>query len=344
MIFSFISLAIALIALILYFGERSKFLNKTDELTADIQKEMEEKLDIQSRYNTLVNDIKKEEEFTKSKKVDEIQLLFTKVNMLDDKLTYFNTAFKNKLDEIISLLGGEESNFDGTETKIENFIPKEEIKITNTQDNEENKEEIEDSNVTEKNEAEIEEDNNKNEEIEEDNEEIETESEENENENDKNIEEESDIENNDAGNIDYEENADGTITEDEEDDKEEDDEEVLDDEEQNQSNDNEITDDVLNDIKDTLEDGDVLEPTDKQEESINYTDREFENFLNEKKNDINFDDLDAENMDTLADVVKSNNEEKDFNDDLKLNEIDEGFDIKSSIEKLRAQLEQEDKK
>ena len=166
MIFSFISLIIALIALILYFGERSKFLNKTDELTADIQKEMEEKLDIQSRYNTLVNDIKKEEEFTKSKKVDEIQLLFTKVNMLDDKLTYFNTAFKNKLDEIISLLGGEESNFDGTETKIENFIPKEEIKITNTQDNEENKEEIEDSNVTEKNEAEIEEDNNKNEEIE----------------------------------------------------------------------------------------------------------------------------------------------------------------------------------
>ena len=74
MIFSFVSLAIALIALILYFGERSKFLNKTDELTADIQKEMEEKLDIQSRYNTLVNDIKKEEEFTKSKKIDEEEL------------------------------------------------------------------------------------------------------------------------------------------------------------------------------------------------------------------------------------------------------------------------------
>ena len=357
MIFSFISLAIALIALILYFGERSKFLNKTDELTADIQKEMEEKLDIQSRYNTLVNDIKKEEEFTKSKKVDEIQLLFTKVNMLDDKLTYFNTAFKNKLDEIISLLSGNESDFDGTESEIENFIPEEKVKITNTQDNEENKEEIKDSNVIEENEAEIEEDNNKNEEIEEDNEEteieneeyeeneeIETESEENQEETEEETEEETDIENTDVENIDYEENADGTITEDEEDDKEEDDEEVLDDEEQNQSNDNEITDDVLNDIKDTLEDGDVLEPTDKQEESINYTDREFENFLNEKKNDINFDDLDAENMDTLADVVKSNNEEKDFNDDLKLNEIDEGFDIKSSIEKLRAQLEQEDKK
>lgn len=344
MIFSFISLAIALIALILYFGERSKFLNKTDELTADIQKEMEEKLDIQSRYNTLVNDIKKEEEFTKSKKVDEIQLLFTKVNMLDDKLTYFNTAFKNKLDEIISLLSGDESDFDGSKTKIENFIPEKEIKITNTQNNEENKEEIEDRNVIEENEAEIEENNNENEEIEEDNEEIETESEENENENDKNIEEESDIENNDDGNIDYEENADGTIIEDEEDDKEKDDEEFLDDEEQNQSNDNEITDDVLNDIKDTLEDGDVLEATNKEEELTNYTDREFENFLNEKKNDINFDDLDPENMDTLADVVKNNNAEKDFNEDLKLNDIDEGFDIKSSIEKLRAQLEQEDKK
>ncbi len=338
MIFSFVSLVIALIALILYFGERSKFLNKTDELTADIQKEMEEKLDIQSRYNTLVNDVKKEEEFAKSKKVDEIQLLFTKVNMLDDKLTYFNTAFKNKLDEIISLLGGEESNFDGTETKIENFIPKEEIKITNTQNNEENKKEIED--------------NNKNEEIEENNEEIETESEKNDNENDENVEEESDIENIDAENIDYEENVDETISDNKEneeeieetEDIEESEEEFLDDKEQNQSNDSEITADVLNDIKDTLEDGDVLEPTDKEEESTNYTDREFENFLNEKKNDINFDNLDAENMDTLADVVKNNNEEKDFNDDLKLNDIDEGFDIKSSIEKLRAQLEQEDKK
>ena len=341
MIFSFISLAIALIALILYFGERSKFLNKTDELTASIQKEMEEKLDIQSRYNTLVNDIKKEEEFTKSKKVDEIQLLFTKVNMLDDKLTYFNTAFKNKLDEIISLLSGNESDFDGTESEIENFIPEEKVKITNTQDNEENKEEIKDSNVIEENEAEIEEDNNKNEEIEEDNEETEIENEENENEN---VEEETDIENDDTENIDYEENTDETISDNKEDEEdEEDEEEFLDDKEQNQSNDNEITGDVLNDIKDTLEDGDVLEPTDK-EEPANYTDREFENFLNEKKNDINFDDLDAENMDTLADVVKSNNEEKDFNDDLKLNDIDEGFDIKSSIEKLRAQLEQEDKK
>ena len=351
MIFSFISLAIALIALILYFGERSKFLNKTDELTADIQKEMEEKLDIQSRYNTLVNDIKKEEEFTKSKKIDEIQLLFTKVNMLDDKLTYFNTAFKNKLDEIISLLSGNESNFDSTESKIENFIPEEKVKITNTQDNEGNKEEIEDNNVIEEIEAEIEEDNNKNEEIEEDNEEIEIENEENENENDENVEEESDIENNDTENIDYEENAGETIIdnkEDEEDNEEdeedgESEEEFLDNKEQNQFNDNEITTDVLNDIKDTLEDGDILEPTDK-EESVNYTDREFESFLNEKKNDINFDDLDAENMDTLADVVKSNNKEKDFNEDLKLNDIDEGFDIKSSIEKLRAQLEQEDKK
>lgn len=342
MIFSFISLAIALIALILYFGERSKFLNKTDELTADIQKEMEEKLDIQSRYNTLVNDIKKEEEFAKSKKVDEIQLLFTKVNMLDDKLTYFNTAFKNKLDEIISLLGNNESDFDSIESEIENFIPEEKVKITNTQDNEENKEEIENNNVIEENEAEIEEDNNKNEEIEEDNEETEIESEENENENDENVEEESDIENDDAENIDYEENTDETISDNKED-EEDNEEEFLDDKEQDQSNDNEITADVLNDIKDTLEDGDVLEPTDK-EEPANYTDREFENFLNEKKNDINFDDLDAENMDTLADVVKSNNKEKDFNDDLKLNDIDEGFDIKSSIEKLRAQLEQEDKK
>ena len=328
MIFSFISLAIALIALILYFGERSKFLNKTDELTASIQKEMEEKLDIQSRYNTLVNDIKKEEEFTKSKKVDEIQLLFTKVNMLDDKLTYFNTAFKNKLDEIISLLGSDESNFDNTDNKIENFIPKEEVKITNTQDDEE---EIKDNNIIEETQTEIEEENN--------NENEEIESEENQEET-----EETDIKNTDVENIDYEENADGTITEDEEDDKEEDDEEVLDDEEQNQSNNNKITDDVLNDIKDTLEDGDVLEATNKEEELTNYTDREFENFLNEKKNDINFDDLDPENMDTLADVVKNNNEEKDFNDDLKLNDIDEGFDIKSSIEKLRAQLEQEDKK
>ena len=285
---------------------------------------MEEKLDIQSRYNTLVSDVKKEEEFAKSKKIDEIQLLFTKVNMLDDKLTYFNTAFKNKLDEIISLLDGEESDFDNTNNKIENFIPEEDVKITNTQDNEG---EIKDNNILEETQTEIEEENN--------NENEEIESEEN--------QEETDIENTDVENIDYEENEEKNKEMDLED-TEENEEEFLYDEEQNQQNNQEITDDVLNDIKDTLEDGDVLEPTNKQEELTNYTDREFENFLNEKKNDINFDDLDPENMDTLADVVKNNNEEKDFNDDLKLNEIDEGFDIKSSIEKLRAQLEQEDKK
>ncbi|MDD2840544.1 MAG: hypothetical protein PHY80_05525 [Rickettsiales bacterium] len=106
MVYTFAMLLAVIITLLFYFSERNRFLSKVEDLTANLQKEMEERLNLETRYSKVLNDFKREEEFNKSKKIDETQLMFTKVNMLDDKLTYFNTTFKTKLENIIELLAG----------------------------------------------------------------------------------------------------------------------------------------------------------------------------------------------------------------------------------------------
>lgn len=104
MFFTFPLLILTVSTLLVYFIYKNKTDGKIEDMTIDILRLNEEKTSIEVKYNKVLSDMKKQEDLKRSKDLDEMQLLFTKVNMLDDKLTFFNTLFKNKLDAITSLL------------------------------------------------------------------------------------------------------------------------------------------------------------------------------------------------------------------------------------------------
>ncbi len=104
MFFTFPLLILTVSTLLVYFMYKNKADKKIEDMTTDLLRVNEEKTSIEVKYNKLLSDMKKQDDLKRSKNLDEMQLLFTKVNMLDDKLTFFNTSFKNKLDVITSLL------------------------------------------------------------------------------------------------------------------------------------------------------------------------------------------------------------------------------------------------
>lgn len=394
MVYIFIMLLIVLITLLFYFSERNRFLSKVEDLTANLQKEIEERLNLETRYNKVLNDFKKEEEFNKSKKIDETQLMFTKVNMLDDKLTYFNTTFKAKFDDIIGLLQNQTKNVE--KDRNEEIA---DIKTSSAENQIETPKETQMENVKETNEPTI-----NNEKIEEKSEkqddivnqildnDIKTDNvEENlEKEEHKDIIEEINnqnetvIENKQENSLNNENPQDEI--EDEEDEEEEDEEEE-EEEEEDSTEDNgdngtgdtgNINIDTNNNIQDKKDDLDLNYEADEKLklENINNnvemnenankknshenfkevnntsTDREIETALFEEKNghkvaDFEFQELHSKDDNNTSDnLPKASNtgnemkEESDFEEDLKLNtDVGEGFDIKDSIEKLKAQLE-----
>jgi len=104
MFYIFPLLVLTLITLLFYYNDKDKLNSRIDELVSDLEKEMGNKIDIESKYNQLLKDVKNDEETRKSKNIDEMQLISTKVNLLDDKITYFNTNFKSKLDQILKII------------------------------------------------------------------------------------------------------------------------------------------------------------------------------------------------------------------------------------------------
>lgn len=109
MIYIFVMLLIVLITLLFYFVERSKFISMIDNLNIELHKEYKDKTDLEGKLKHLLAD--KEEQPKQGIKAEEIQLIFnkvddmlTKVKMLDDKLTFFNTTFKAKLEKINEML------------------------------------------------------------------------------------------------------------------------------------------------------------------------------------------------------------------------------------------------
>lgn len=104
MFFTFPLLILTVSTLLVYFMYKNKADKKIEDMTTDLLRVNEEKTSIEVKYNKLLSDMKKQDDLKRSKNLDEMQLLFTKVNMLDDKLTFFNTSLKNKLDVITSLL------------------------------------------------------------------------------------------------------------------------------------------------------------------------------------------------------------------------------------------------
>ena len=106
MFFVFPLLILIISTLLAHLIYKNKTDQKIEDMTTELLRVNEEKTAIETKYNKILSDISKQEELNKGKSLDEMQLLFTKVNMLDDKLTFFNTSFKSKLDAITSLLEG----------------------------------------------------------------------------------------------------------------------------------------------------------------------------------------------------------------------------------------------
>lgn len=381
MICTFVLLLIVLITLIFYYSERSRFLSKVEDLTTNLQTEMEERLNLESKYNKILNDFKKEEELNKNKKLDETQLMFTKVNMLDDKLTYFNTTFKAKLENIIELLGIQKSD------KIKNI---EEIVLDDKTQN------IDENSTEENLQEQIEETNQEVNSDKQDN--IETlkkevfsdiiqNDESNETKENTNIEELNDS-------VNYatkEENVDefaknNTVVEQEEIDEENDEDDTTENSSEGKegnggiiSNSEETKNEINQDNEEYLHLYKNNDESDVKEETNNYTskkplgmtedenngsstDKEIEKALFEETNHsgINFEEnnesdvkstnisnsddyINSSNMNLLElhETVNDNNEESKLEEESKANaNIGEGFDIKNSIEKLKAQLEE----
>jgi len=114
MFFTFPLLILSVGTLLVYFTYKNKTDQKMEEMSSEILKINEEKNSVEVKYNKALSDLKKHEDFKKRKDLDEIQLLFTKVNMLDDKLTFFSTSFRDKLDSIISILETEDDYAEST--------------------------------------------------------------------------------------------------------------------------------------------------------------------------------------------------------------------------------------
>lgn len=317
-------LLIVLITLLFYFSERNRFSSKVESLSDDLHKEIKEKTNLEAKYKQLLTE---KEEIKNNGQNKEVQIIFnkvddtlTKVKMLDDKLTYFNTTFKTKLENINDLLNKNLKivNIDSSSEKTveEPFNNKEDQSGEETNKEVHNKETVDND-----------------EELKEDKEYI------NKEEPTKETQEDSE---------DYSENVCSLVHTPLDTEKElfgeENTKKVVFGEAPNESSEeilNESSEEVSNentnknyDIKSSLEESNEIDykqnPTEIQEKSN-------EESLNKSEKDIN--DISDLNTGDLNNVVESNNEEIKLNDE----NINSGFDIKESIEKLRSQLEEEKK-
>ena len=138
MLIAFPSLIFAIITLLVHFTYKSKTEAKLDDLKMELLGESENKTSFEAKYNQAMSDLKRYEELKKGKDLDEIQLLFAKVNMLDDKITFLNSSSKNKFDTIIAMIESLKSLNEDNTSLIKNII------IDNA-DNEKNLEDIDNS-------------------------------------------------------------------------------------------------------------------------------------------------------------------------------------------------------
>lgn len=138
MLIAFPSLIFAIVTLLIHFTYKSKTEAKLDDLKMELLGESENKTSFEAKYNQAMSELKRYEELKKGKDLDEIQLLFTKVNMLDDKITFLNSSSKNKFDTIIAMIESLKSLNEDNTSLIKNII-------IDSADNEKNLEDIENS-------------------------------------------------------------------------------------------------------------------------------------------------------------------------------------------------------
>lgn len=137
-------LIITLIVLLVYLNYKSKASSKIEDLTNDLSREMDERALLEGKYNKLITDLKNKEDLKRGKDLDEMQLLFTKVNMLDDKLTFFSSTFKSKLDEVVELLENRKENKASFTSEDEDYDDLEDLE-DNEESNDDTEEDYEDT-------------------------------------------------------------------------------------------------------------------------------------------------------------------------------------------------------
>lgn len=144
MFYAFPMLIITLIVLLVYLNYKSKASSKIEDLTNDLSREMDERALLEGKYNKLITDLKNKEDLKRGKDLDEMQLLFTKVNMLDDKLTFFSSTFKSKLDEVVELLENRKENKASFTSEDEDYDDLEDLE-DNEESNDDTEEDYEDT-------------------------------------------------------------------------------------------------------------------------------------------------------------------------------------------------------
>ena len=73
---------------------------KLENLRAELSRADDERNSFEIKYNKAIMDLKKFEDTKNREDLDELKLLFTKINIVDDKITFLTEDFKEKLNDI----------------------------------------------------------------------------------------------------------------------------------------------------------------------------------------------------------------------------------------------------
>jgi hypothetical protein len=98
------SLFLNLFLLIFYFTARD-VKKRLSTLQYDLQKALDDKSNMEIKYNGILEEQKRAEKIDTKNKIDEMKLLFSKINTLDDKFNFFANEFKNNMDSVSSNFG-----------------------------------------------------------------------------------------------------------------------------------------------------------------------------------------------------------------------------------------------
>jgi len=106
-LYVFPPLIVAMMCAVFYFEYKEKNSAKLEELSSALDAELKNRLKLEKKYNELLEAMTQQENNRRNNTLDTVQLLFAKVNMIDDKLTFLNDSIETKIDgAVFSLLHG----------------------------------------------------------------------------------------------------------------------------------------------------------------------------------------------------------------------------------------------
>jgi hypothetical protein len=93
-----------------FYGKENKKIIK--DLKYSVEKAQDEKSNLEIKYNGLLDKERKREKEEGKNKIDEIKLLFIKINTLDDKFNFLSNEFKINMDTLNKVVGDLTSDFE----------------------------------------------------------------------------------------------------------------------------------------------------------------------------------------------------------------------------------------